>query len=226
MSLHTDERPTRQELEALRRAFAASADETPDPDACPDADLLWAATRRELDAEQTLELIEHTASCPACAEAWRLARDLADSHGERDGANGRTLSMAHRFRRAAPLVGLAAAAMLAVVLGRPTRSPDPPEMRAGDTVEIRSLVPDDRVLPRDRCLLQWTGIEGARYSVLVSGPDLVPVAQVEDLEQPRLLIPRESLVGLGPGTRLYWQVQAILDDGTTKSSKTFVGRLE
>lgn len=220
-----------EELEPLRRVFTGFADETPAPASCPAPEQLWAAVQGELSAEEVEEVVDHTAACPSCAEEWRLARELAraaaSETAESASAGGRVLRRGHRFWRiAAPLTGLAAAAVLLLVVGLPRRSSAPPELRAGNTVEIRSLLAPEETLARERCLLRWSEIEGAHYDVLVSDADLAVVAQVENLEQPQFEVPAESLARLPSGAELYWQVEAALPDGSTATSKTFVNRVE
>ena len=216
------------ELEALRRAFAADADDTPEPERCPEPDRIWAAAHGALTAGERHEVIDHTASCSACAEAWRLAREVGRAAEEpATVAGGRVLAMGHRFRRiVAPLAGLAAAAVLLLVVGLPRDHPAPPEFRAGEAAAIRSLLPVDEPLARDHCLLRWSEVEGARYSVLVSDVRLAVVAQAQDLEQSEFQVPSESLAGLGAGAELYWRVEAVQPDGSSVSSETFVSQLE
>ncbi len=50
--------------------------------------------------------------------------------------------------------------------------------------------------------------------------------RAQDLAQPRYRVSAESLSRLGAGAELYWQVEAVLADGTSKASRTFVSRLE
>ncbi len=224
------------ELEALRRALTALTDRAPEPDRCLEPDRIWAAAHGDLATEERREIIDHTASCADCAEAWRLAREVGrEVAGGTDQATtepspatgGRVLAMGHRFRRfAAPLAGLAAAAVLLLVVGLPREGPAPPELRAGETATIRSLLPAGEPLARDRCLLRWSEVAGARYFVLVSDAQLAVVARAQDLTQPRFQVPPESLAGLGAGVEIYWRVEAVLPDGSSSSSRTFVFRLE
>ncbi len=225
-----DPRQLEADLEPLRRGYAF-AEETPEPESCPEPERMWAAVHGEMPADEARELIEHTLACPSCAEEWRLARDVGRQTAETaqtapESAGGRVLRMAHRFRRAAvPL--LAAAAALLIVVGLPRDSPQPPgDFRAGETETIRSLLPRDEVLTRQDCLLRWSEVEGALYTVTVSDADLEVVAQAEDLAQPQFRVPAKSLATLEAGVELYWQVEAVMPDGSKKSSSTFVSRLE
>ncbi len=225
------------DLEDLRRAFVAPDDvnslhQTDASESCPEPDRIWAAVNGELASEETHDIIDHTASCAACAEAWRLARQVghetarhADEQPAEEG--GRVLSMGHRFRRfTAPLAALAAAAVLVLMVSLPSESPAPPEFRAGESASIQSLVPADVPLARDSCLLRWSEVEGARYSVVVSDAQLTVVAQARDLTSAQFQVPAESLARLASGAELYWRVEAVLPDGSSRSSTTFVHRLE
>ncbi len=226
------------DLEALRRAFTApddinSADDVEPSRGCPEPERIWAAVHGELSAEETHDVIDHTAACPACAEDWRLAREVGrQTASEREGeepvaGGGRVLSMGHRFRRvAAPLAALAAAAVLVLMIAPPSDSPAPPEFRAGESTAIRSLLPADEPLARASCLLRWSEVEGARYSVVISDAQLAVIAQARDLTSPQFQVPAESLAQLTAGAELYWQVEAVLPDGSSRSSTTFVHRLE
>lgn len=238
-------RQLESELAPLRLAFTGFADETPVPASCPDSDRIWAAVHDELTADEKHELIHYTTSCPSCAEEWRLARDVGRSARSRarqtvvsdasraareprsPAATGRVLAMGHRFRRlAAPLAGLAAAAVLLLVVALPRESPAPSEFRAGEVAAIRSLVPQGATLARDACLLRWSGIESALYTVLVSDANLVVVARADELTRPRFQVPAESLARLPAGAELYWQIEAVLPDVSSRASTTFVSRIE
>jgi len=63
------------ELDRLRRAFASLEGRAPGP-GCPEPERLWSAARGELPAEVVRPLVRHLVECGACAEAWRLAREV------------------------------------------------------------------------------------------------------------------------------------------------------
>ena len=232
MSSHPIEesQPSERELRSLRGAFAAHNYETPDPEQCPNPDRIWAAVQGELTADERMAIIEHTGVCSTCAEEWRLARELSvqSSAGSDLGSKpeAKVLGGRGRFRRAvAPFAGLAAAAMLMWVVVSPPQN-DPPAFRAGESSAIESLVPSDEALSREDCVLRWSAEEGAVYSILVSDADLAVISQAEDLTEPEHRIEPERLESLETGAELYWQVTAVLPDGSSRASKTFVHRLE
>lgn len=205
-----------------RHAFAALGERaTPGPE-CPEPDRLWAAAAGESPPAERHEIILHTASCSSCAAAFRLARGLAAGEAV-------PLPSASRLRWvrwSAPLAALAAALILAVLAPAGWWKPNLP-YRGGDTLEIRSQLPDGTVLPRARADLQWTGgPAGSLYEVRVLTRDGREIAVEAGLGAPRYRIPPAALSGLRSGSVLYWQVRAVLPDGRTLVSKTFSARLE
>lgn len=57
----------------LRSLFAAAFVTGQPTDACPEPEVLFDAFHKLLPPEQTLGVIDHVATCPVCADAWRLA---------------------------------------------------------------------------------------------------------------------------------------------------------
>jgi hypothetical protein len=87
MSSHHDD-----ELTRWRRAFAAQTAPPANPQDCPSPEQIWAAVHGELPPARALALISHTATCPTCAEDWRLAAVLHEHVAGSSGApvNGGT----------------------------------------------------------------------------------------------------------------------------------------
>jgi hypothetical protein len=208
----------------LRRAFASLAGNAAGPEACPAPERLWEAVRGELMPEEARALVAHTVDCAACAEAWRLARALEPPTP----AQPRLVEP----RRARTWWGaLAAAATIALVaaglLVRRAEPPAAPAYRSGDAAPIRSLVPEDRPLPRAAFVLRWTpGPPGTRYGVRVTTEDLTPVTEASDLDAARFTVSADALASLPAGTKLLWQVHAVAPRGGRTLSSTFVSRLE
>lgn len=218
-----------RELEWLREMFVSPARGARSEPGCPEPERLWRAVRGELPPAETRELVDHTAACPACAEDWRLAREIQS----RSGSPIEEPRQAPRRRRIA--WGVAAAAVLIgvavlVPLWRPRPDGDsPPVVRAPDPGDrIRSLIPDQAALPRSRCTLRWSSELGpeVEYDILVATGGLDVLFSARDLEEPMVQVPVEALVRVPAGGTLLWQVVARLPGGRSVTSSTFVSRLE
>jgi len=222
---------TEPDVERLRAALRALADGARPGEKCPPPERLWATLRAELPVEQRREVIDHMASCPSCAEAWRLAVEIHPDP-QPAAAPERRSWLATLFT-APPFVPLAAAAALVMAIGtglvvlREPRPPSPPGYRAAGPSAIRSLLPEDEPLPREAFRLRWSpGPEGARYDVRVTTGSLEPVASAQGLIEPSYLVPESALASLPAGTRLLWQVEARLPDGERRDSPTFMTSLQ
>jgi hypothetical protein len=207
--------------ERLRAAFQARRTEVMPPGGCPPATDLWSALRGELSPESRRALVDHTSSCGACAEAWRLAADV----------NRDPISTQRPWTRT--LAPLAAAAALVLALGSGFwlwRAPGPveaPGFRGGDAPVIRSLVREDAALPRQNFRLRWSpGPEGSRYDVRVTTDSLQVLAGGPRLAEPSYLVPEGALAPLPKDSKILWRVEAVLPDGERVASPTFVTRLE
>lgn len=223
---------TDRETGSWREAFtrACRAGEGPH---CPDVERFWAAATGEAGRRETRAMLDHAARCEACAEAWALALSMARDAGVQAPAlSARAPGPVWRAWYVwAP--SLAAAALLALglwidyrhLLDR--RGPSPAWRGPTPAADIRSLVPEDRPLPRDAFVLRWsTGAAGTRYRVRVLSPDLALVSQADGLEAAAYQVPASSLARLPSGTRLLWQVEALERDGKRLTSQTFFVRLE
>ena len=206
--------------ERLRAAFQARRT-TATHESCPAAAELWSAVRGEGTLESRRALIDHTSACGACAEAWRLAKDVS-----------RDLASARRpwQRSFAPL---AAAAALVLALGGGVwlywvpRNVEAPVFRGGEAPVIRSLVREDEALPRRDFRLRWSsGPDGSRYDVRVTTESLQVLAGGQRLAEPSFLGPESALAALPKDSRILWRVEVTLPDGERVASPTFVTRLE
>ena len=98
------------ELDRMRQAFAGDTAAGVD---CPPSIRIWEAVNGQLEPSGAAAVVDHVSSCGACAEAWRIAREL-----EVEEAGGRTVIPFPGKRRASavwPL--LAAAAILVLAIG-------------------------------------------------------------------------------------------------------------
>lgn len=221
------------EIVRLRERFHAAAGEAERPADCPGAERIWDALHGGLSPGERRMIIDHTARCPGCAEAWRLAREIGGSGPavEHTAAAHAGVGPVHGigWRRWGPL---AAAAALVVVVGLmlhhgPIRDDQAPHYRTGEETAIRSLLPAEVPLSRSACLLRWSGgPEGARYDVEVATADLEVIARARGLELSEFTVPAGRLVNLPPEAELLWRVEATFRDGRRISTPTFINRLE
>lgn len=224
------ERP--KDFDALRERFLSRAGEAPGG-RCPAVERIWAAAGDELPHGEFRDLVEHAASCPACAAAWRLARDLATEDRPAEAPapipEARTEPV-WRWRRFAPVAAAAAAIALVAVLvayRAPWRPAPVSPYRTQKAATIRSLIPDDAVLSRRDCALRWSpGPAGATYNVRVTDADLAPLASAVRLDREQFAVPEAALARVASGQRILWQVVAVLPGGREVVSPTFAVRIE
>jgi hypothetical protein len=213
-------RPPGRDDDALRRAFTRSADAPPRED-CPAPEVVWSASRGDLPAARTQELLAHSAVCPACAESWQWAAALG---AEADGART-TSGPARGIRLGLGLAALAASIAVLALLGPWRRPPD--EFRDVGTYSIASRLESARALPRDAFVLSWSaGPRGTLYSVEVARSDLTVIARADQIETHRYQVPAPAFSGLPPGAVVLWRVEAVLPDATRVSSPVFRANLE
>jgi hypothetical protein len=211
------------EIEGLRRAFTVPGGTAPRPEDCPPAETLWAAVHGELPPGALRDVVDHTATCPACAEDWRLAVEVKrEATATAEVATGRAASPVlypRRWLRLAPLVA-AAAAIVALVVGLPlTRHGDGPTVTRGGQ-QVISRLAEGQELPRDQCLIIWSGPPGATYKLEVDKLAGDPLFSKSGLAVTSYLVPKSSLAGISSGTQLQWKVTATLPGGIPVRSKT------
>ena len=210
--------------ERLRQAFARLAEHAVPRDDCPRPEVLWAAVHGERPPDEVHRLVAHTAECGACAEAWRLARDLRGTEAGPavDPATSPAATWWGSWASLAAAAGVAAVAFSAV-----WRLSGPAVERAPAAPTLRALPADNQRLPRGRAVLRWTpGPPGSRYDVQVATADLRILTRARGLDVPELALPAAALAALPHGARVVWQVEALLPDGSRITSPTFVAVLE
>jgi hypothetical protein len=192
----------------LREHFQRTADPGPRSD-CPATDRLWAAVTGELPEAEVGAIVDHTAACGECAQAWRLALEM-----ERD-AQPRPVRLPLGRVSLIAGVGLAAAAAVFLIVRHPPVD-DHESFRQGGSPRIASLSPG--VQPREAIDLRWTAVPGAeRYTVTVVTPDLAQVNHSPGLTTPELRLPPGAL----PAGRFLWSVRVYLSDGRIIDSDAF-----
>lgn len=213
-----------REIAWLRAALAREGG-APASEGCPPPERIWEAVAGRLDPGETRDLVDHVATCAACAEEWRLAVELGAGEERPAGAAGR--GARPPWRTWLPL----AASLSAVALGigffewREGGGDRPAEGRRpvvrGEVGEIRPLVADGAHLDRDRFVLRWTLPEGARscsYTVLVQDAAGRPLARQEKLTAPQAEVPASAFAGLEASQPVFWMVTATCSGSGTRTS--------
>jgi hypothetical protein len=185
---------------------------------CPPADRIWRAVQRELPLAERLEIIDHLGECPACAESWQLAAELAGGQTTAAIAHPRFSAIVNRSM----YLPIAATLLLALAgIVYMTRAPVSPIEREPLAGVLETRVAEGAVLPRDDFRLQWeAGPAGARYDVVLTTAGLEIVAEARGLETTAYRVPAERLEAVAAGTQLLFRVVAHAPDGTTLSSRT------
>ena len=191
------------------------------PGGCPPAERIWEAAAGELSFEATGAIIDHTARCSDCAQAWKLALTMHEQTPDEVARGpGRLLA----FRRPSVLVpagvGLAALAALGVLVLRGAvvslERPSQVTFR-GDTERIRSLTPPGPH-PHDAIQLRWSAYPGAkRYSVTVVDSSFKVLFRAAGLAGTEIRLPEGTIA---PG-RVFWSVSAYLPDDRIVESEGF-----
>ena len=205
--------------EKLRAAFASRPGAGEPSPSCPLPETFFDATMGALPAAETLKLVEHSVGCASCAQAFRLARELAAELEPaplplraRDGiwtpAIRKTLFA---------ITGLAAAAAMFFVVQKPSA----PIYRA-DAIELTSRI-QPASLPREQFILRWSALAaGTRYSVNVATPDLNVLFAHGGLVQAEVQVPASALAKVAAGSQVVWRVTALLADGRRIESTAFL----
>ena len=146
----------------LRQAFQDLAERAGPGRDCPGDERIWRAVAGDLSSEETIDVVEHTGTCPVCAETWRLAHALGSAVAEEGpvpaidaGRKRRPSAPWTRYLALAATLAAAAVLVTVVIQFRPETAA-PPDFRTLPEQEIRSLLPRDAPVPRDACVLQLT----------------------------------------------------------------------
>jgi hypothetical protein len=212
----------------LAEAFRGLSHDAAYTEACPDADAIWDAAVGDASAEQTARIIDHTSTCGACAEAWRLARAVDDGADELGAARSRKAHASRRSWIAGAVAISAAAAVLVFALARRggDETGDPVIHRGVDSA-IEALIADDTALETDAFELSWKSVgDRVAYDVVVTTEQLTIVDRADGLTVTTYTVPAAKLTGIEPGARLFWRVHATLPDGRRVTSAMFAVRLK
>lgn len=223
---------TNDELARLRAAFAAPAGKAaPEPEACPPSDTIWLAVRGELPPGELRGILDHIATCPACAEDWRIA--MAFEEESRAAATAAVPAVAAASGSAAGKAWhrgwmAAAATLLVAVIGyqvRPRTPEVPPPYRSGQGHTVESTLAENAPLPRQSFTLYWQGIpQAASYNLTVNAitdGNMTPVHEAKGLTSTTYTVPESALADLKSGTKILWNVTPVSRDGDLLEGRTF-----
>jgi len=225
---------TTDELVRLRQAFAEpaipaipamSAIRAQEPEACPPPGRIWLAVRGELPAGELRGLLDHVATCSACAEDWRIAmvfEEEARTTGAIPASTSHFHSAVARFRP-----WLVAAALTLMTVGGLQlyhfKNPGPEiNNYRGDGISVESLLPEGASLSRQSFILPWAPVQKAEsYNLSVSTSGLVPLFDKKGVTSTSFQVPASYLEHLRPGTEILWTVTPVFPDGSRTPGKTF-----
>ena len=206
--------------ERLREQYLDPSPSVGVRDDCPSDDTALRLVLGELSHTEARRFADHAGCCSSCASAWRLARAYADE--------ARLAGPTSR-RRWAPLAGLAAAAVLAMLMLWLPRAPDQPfdpVVRSPETFTVQSHLEEGAFLPVERFVLSWSpGPPDARYDVRVTDDRLRHVGGAFSLTAPEYRVPGEALARFADGDLILWQVDIVLPDRSRSTSSTFSVRV-
>jgi hypothetical protein len=212
----------------LHRAFTAPGSHAPRPEECPTPETIWAAVHGALPPRELRDVVDHTATCGACAEDWRFAIETeADAPPIPivvvPAPAVRPLLFPRRRARFIPLIA-AAAAIVLLVVGWPLfhHVEAPSVLRGGG--HVISRLAERPVLPRENCLLLWSGPPYATYDVEVLTQMGVPLFSKRGIPDTELQVPEASLAGIRSGTSIDWKVTARVHGEVSHLSSTFMLR--
>ena len=100
----------------LRDAFSESVEVVDEGRHCPPWETLWRSARREMEPDEDEVVLMHVGECPACAAAWRMARELARDAVDPVRAVGADRPHNLRWMRLAAAAGLVLAVLGAGIL--------------------------------------------------------------------------------------------------------------
>jgi len=219
------------EAQTLREAFQGQFNQQSLSEDCLTAESICEAVAGQYASEKTMAMINHTATCPSCAENWRLARELKHNFSDAPQA----LPPRVKPFRLLPW-SLAAAAMLILGLWASLSREKPVDLggessvlRTGETFTIESKLAKGMHLTRDECVLQWSiSSDGdvSEYRLRVTTSDPFDVVADVVVEEPRYRIPAKALQRLPAKTPLLWRVTATLPEVGQVHSPTFTNTLE
>jgi hypothetical protein len=206
--------------EWLEAALRSGGDDAPERKDCPSAERIWRAVHLELPLDERLAIIDHLAECPACTEAWRIARAMTPPGAGSPAAQPAAAPAIWKEPRVRLLAAAAVLVLASIPLALYIMSRSLPPERGDGAIE--SGIATGAALPREDFRLRWSGgPEGARYDITVSDAALKEIVTERGLTRPEYRVTPERLAGLPSRTEVLWTVVARAPDGRTRASPTF-----
>ncbi len=214
---------TDPELERLRGLFR---DDVSNVVAEPGSDV-EALLGGELRPDEARALAARTIDDPALALEVRVAASMREALAEEGEQAPTVVPLRPRSNPSSRLVWAAVAAIAAgllvffLVKPKTVEPTDDTTVRAGDAGKIQAVA-GTKTLPIDAFELRWSGgPTTATYDLFITTPELEPVYQALDLEQPQHRVPQRALSEQTSGDRLLWRVVAISPEGRKVHSGAF-----
>ena len=182
---------------------------------CPPAERICDAVDAKLDPAEVRLVVEHCATCPHCAEDWRVARSMADDLSDEIKAPKATSVLSiepirKRWKQWGAGFGLCAVAALALLVVWPREERSVPTMRGGEE-STASAIESYRF---DGTTFYWPQLnERARYELLLNDMNFATIATVDGIEGTQFVLSDELRVRLESESEFYWQIRVWGDDG-------------
>jgi hypothetical protein len=203
---------------------------------CPDPERLIRSVMMEAPPNEKAEIIEHVASCPACADVAKgllrisaeidvLAEHVAEQasilsrSARKYGSSNTRIVSFWMFRKAlgAIFVGLISVAIVAFFV---FRERDNPSTRGGQLKMIQTIYPIKVSVPENSIQFRWRGIAGASYyRIDLFDKSLAPVWQSSQVKGNSIRVSVTKDMKIIAGNAYYWMVTAVLSDRTKVTSK-------
>lgn len=209
----------------------------PQSSTCPSAQEIAECLSPQADPQRVARVVEHCASCPACAEDWRVARALlqsldapswafavpAEPEAASQISNLYPLNPSHRAANDTPCspwwkrpklrttAGLCAVACaLALLVLRSNQREGPQEVFRGDHL---SQSPDERYSFRNG-VFSWPALEpGAEYQVTVFRDSGDPLLELDLTNKTSQSLTASARRRLKSERAAYWQVRTVHGSG-------------
>lgn len=229
-----------EELARLRAAFTGAAAPTAagsarEADSCPPPDRIWLGVRGELPPDELRGLLDHIATCQACVEDWRIAKEFEAESGTGESLGPEEILRAQprrversRWSRLQSRFAAAAAVVLVSAVGFQLYTRPEPSFRSGSSTRVvESILKSGSALPRERFVVPWKPVNGAvSYTFEATSPKVMKPLFVKSITSPSVQIPPADLETLRSGDEVLCTIKPFTSDGTMLPFKTIQLRVQ